>query len=80
MITVHRVAGFKFCFHSGFGAGRPHVYVKKESSVAKYALDSVQLQSNDGFTRSELGRIEQLVLDNRNILLHQWTSHVRNPI
>jgi hypothetical protein len=80
MITVHRVAGFKFCFHSGFGAGRPHVYVKKESSIAKYTLDSVMLQSNDGFTRTELGRIEQLVLDNRNILMQQWTSHVRNPI
>jgi hypothetical protein len=56
------------------------VYVKKESSIAKYTLDSVMLQSNDGFTRTELGRIEQLVLDNRNILMQQWTSHVRNPI
>ena len=80
MITVHRASGFKFCFHSGFGAGRPHVYVKKESSIAKYTLDSVMLQSNDGFTRTELGRIEQLVLDHRNILLQQWASNVRHPV
>ena len=52
----------------------PPYIVKHEGHFAKLSLQPLALQSNNGFSRTELSRIQQAILDARDQLLKHWAS------
>ncbi len=52
-----------------------HVHVARENMVAKFWLERVKLQSNDGFGMSELGRIEKLIRGSADLLRERWNEY-----
>jgi hypothetical protein len=52
----------------------PHVHVERDRELAKFWLDPVRLQSNRGFSRVEIGRIQNLVEANQTQLLEGWNE------
>ena len=52
-----------------------HVHVERNSSTAKFWLDSVRVVHGGSFGRRELRRIERIVEENRYALLEQWDEH-----
>lgn len=52
----------------------PHVHIERDRELAKFWLDPVRLQSNRGFSRVEIGRIQNLVEANQTQLLAGWNE------
>ncbi|GEM87013.1 DUF4160 domain-containing protein [Meiothermus granaticius] len=74
MITLHRSGQYRFFVNSGYTQESPYIYVKHEGHVAKFSLKPVALQSNQGFSRTELSRLQQVVNDARDQLLKHWAN------
>lgn len=72
MPTVLRSGPYSFHFYAGDRSEPPHVHVTRDSNEAKFWLGAVSYQSNKGFRKRELKRIERLVLENREYLLGEW--------
>ncbi len=74
MPTVLRSGPYRFFFYSADSAEPPHVHVERNSSGAKFWLDPVRLEDNQGFGRSELNRIRKIVDENVEDLLRSWNE------
>jgi uncharacterized protein DUF4160 len=48
-----------------------HIHVERDANTAKFWLDPVRLQSSGGFSRTEINRIQELVEENREVLLER---------
>lgn len=75
MPTVLRSSGFRFFFYASDGDEPPHIHVEHEDDVAKVWLDPIRLFSSSGFSRNELRHIQQLVEENRELLLRSWNDY-----
>jgi hypothetical protein len=69
---------YRFYFYAGDRSEPAHIHVERDDSEAKYWLDPVQLERNRGFRRSELTRIEKLIVEHRQHLLDQWHEFFDN--
>lgn len=72
MITIYRSGQYRFYVNSGYHLEQPYICVKYQGHFAKFSLQPLALQSNNGFSRTELGRIQQAISDARDQLLKHW--------
>jgi hypothetical protein len=70
--TVLRTGPYRFFFFSSDKHEPPHVHVERESKRAKFWLEPVELESNNGYGARELVRIEAIVKAHREELLRAW--------
>jgi len=49
--------------------------VRRERFTAKFWLTPVRVEYSKGFSRSEIGRLQRLVEDNRERLLGEWNDY-----
>jgi hypothetical protein len=75
MPTVLRIGRFRFFFFSNEREEPPHIHVQAAEDEAKFWLEPIQLAANYGFRTGELTAIEQLVSENRELLLESWNEH-----
>jgi Domain of unknown function (DUF4160) len=75
MPTVLRIGPYRFFFYAGDRDEPPHVHVERDADKAKFWLDPVRLQNSGGFSRTEIGRIQKLVEENREALLRGWDEY-----
>lgn len=76
MPTVFRSGPYRFFFYSNEGTEPAHVHVERDASEAKLWLEpTVKLAWNDGFSSSELNKIEVLVIQNRSTILSSWHGY-----
>ncbi len=61
MPTVLRIGPYRFFFYAGDRDEPQHIHVGRENRVAKFWLDPVTLQTDGGFSKTEVGRIERLI-------------------
>jgi len=78
MPTTLRVGPYRFFFYAGDRDEPPHVHVERDDKLAKFWLDPLRLQSNQGFARAELGRIQRLLSDHQQKLLEAWHDYFRS--
>jgi Domain of unknown function (DUF4160) len=50
----------------------PTLHVERDREVAKFWLQPVRLQNNQGFSRTEINRIQKLIQENQEQLLAGW--------
>ncbi len=74
MPILLRVRGFKFFVFSHEGNEPPHIHVNKGGSSAKFWLEPVQLDYNDGFKKQELRAILAIIEQHRQELLQAWNE------
>lgn len=72
MPTLLRVGPYRFFCYAGDRDEPPHVHIERDRSEAKFWLVPVRLQSNKGFSSSEMSRIQSLTEDNQQQLLEAW--------
>jgi hypothetical protein len=70
--TVLRTGPYRFFFFSSDKHEPPHVHVEREAKRAKFWLDPIELERNNGFTARELARIAAKVDEHREELLRAW--------
>ncbi len=74
MITLYRSGQYRFYVNSGYTLEPPYICVGHQGHFAKFTLQPLALQVNNGFSRAELGRIQQAILDVRDQLLRHWAQ------
>ena len=74
MPTVLRSGPYRFFFFAGDRVEPPHIHVEWDDKIAKFWLDPVRLERSASYNRKEIGEIERLVEQNRDILLGKWNG------
>ncbi len=75
MPTALRSGPYRFFFYAGDRDEPPHIHVERDDNKAKFWLEPVRLQNSGGFSRTEIGRIQKLVEENREGLLGSWNEY-----
>jgi hypothetical protein len=69
MPTVLRIGPSRFFFYAGDRDEPLHIHIERDNSLAKFWLDLVRLQTSGRFSSTETNRIQNLVDDNREMLV-----------
>ena len=76
MPTILRIGPYRFSFTLAIGGDEPlHVHVERDEKVAKFWLIPIRLQSSGGFTRREINRIHQLIMEYQDKLVEEWHAY-----
>lgn len=78
MPTVIRIGPYRFFFYASDRDEPVHIHVERDMAVAKFWLAPIRLQHSIGFGRSELAKIESLVMENRDTLMEAWNDFFAN--
>ncbi len=76
--SASRVDGWTLAMGFFYASDRdepPHVQVERDDKTAKFWLDPVRLQYSSGFSRKEIGRIEEILLENEETLIEAWNDY-----
>jgi hypothetical protein len=74
MPTVLRDGPYRLFFYSSDASEPPHVHIERDDKKAKFWLDPVRLEDNEGFGSTELNRVSKLVVENVDGLLRSWNE------
>ena len=74
MPTLLTVGPYRFFCYPGDHNEPPHIHVERDREGAKFWLQPVRLQSNQGFSRTEINRIQKLIQENQEQLLAGWND------
>ncbi|NET50693.1 MAG: DUF4160 domain-containing protein [Merismopedia sp. SIO2A8] len=72
MPTLLRVGPYRFFCYAGDRDEPPHVHIERDDNEAKFWLEPVRLQNNQGFSSKELNRVHKLVEEHKTTLLEGW--------
>ena len=75
MPVVFREGPYRFFFYSADGNEPPHVHVDRDNRVAKFWLDPVRMQVSGGMRRTDIRRVQRIILDNHSLLLEAWNDY-----
>lgn len=75
MPTILRVRAYRFFFFSNESEEPPHIHVSQAERYAKFWLAPVGLARNNGFRRSELSELRQIVGAHRQQFLASWHEY-----
>ena len=75
MPTILRIGPYRFFFYAGDRDEPLHVHVERDEKVAKFWLIPIRLQSSGGFTRREINRIHQLIMEYQDKLVEEWHEY-----
>jgi hypothetical protein len=77
MPTALRVGPYRFFFYSGDRDELPHAHAERDDKTAKFWLEPIRLESNRGFSRAELRRIQRLATKHQRELIGAWHDYFR---
>jgi hypothetical protein len=75
MPTVLRFGPYRFFFYAGDRDEPQHVHVQRDNNVAKFWISPVKLETDAGFSSSEIRRIGNITEDNREMLVRSWNEY-----
>ena len=75
MPTILKVGPYRFFFYSNENQEPAHIHIQRESRLAKFWLNPVALASSTRFSAKELRKLEQLVVENRQVFLEAWNEY-----
>ena len=75
MPVVFREGPYRFFFYSADGNEPPHIHVARDNRVAKFWLDPVRMQVSGGMRRTDIRRVQRIILDNHSLLLETWNDY-----
>lgn len=78
MPTVLRIGAYRLFFFAGDRYEPAHIHIERDDNLAKFWLDPVRLQSSGGFSRTEIAKIQKIVLENQQLLLESWNAYFNN--
>lgn len=78
MPTLLRFGSYRFFCYSGDRDEPPHVHIERDQDEAKFWLSPVRLQTNKGFSRTEINRLQKLVEEYQEQLLEGWHDFFDN--
>ena len=74
MPTPLIVGSYRFFCYVGDRDESPRVHIEQDKDEAKFWLKPIRLQSNRGFSRRDINRIQKLVEEHQEQLLVGWNE------
>ena len=74
MPTIFRSGPFRFFFYAGDGGEPPHVHVERDDCEAKFWLDPVRLERNQGFNTKEVRRLWKMIAMRQILFMEGWND------
>ena len=74
MPTVLRIGGYRFFFYSNENGEPAHIHIQYEKALAKFWLKPVAYARSNGFSATELSKLNKLVEENQQTLLEAWNE------
>ena len=68
MPTILRKGPYRFFFYAADRNEPVHAHIERDDKVAKFWLEPIRLHTSGGFSRTEIGRIQELVRTHANEL------------
>jgi hypothetical protein len=75
MPTILREGPYRCFFYAGDRDEPIHVHIERDDKVAKFWLEPIRLHTSDGFSRTEIGRIQKFVQSHANELKEAWYAY-----
>lgn len=75
MPTILRKGPYRFFFYAGDRDEPMHIHIERDDKVAKFWLEPIRLCSSGGFSRAEIGRIQEVVRTHANDLKEAWHAY-----
>tara|TARA_B100000768_G_scaffold156907_1_gene154686 strand:+ start:134 stop:370 length:237 start_codon:yes stop_codon:yes gene_type:complete len=75
MPTILRIGPYRFFFYSNENQEPAHIHIQRERMLAKFWLNPVALASSARFSAQELRKLQQLVIENRQVFLESWNEY-----
>ena len=75
MPTVLKTGPYRVYFYSHEATEPPHVHVDRDHQTAKFWLEPVALARNLGYSARDLGKIERLVTEHKDVFLDSWNEY-----
>ena len=72
MPTLLRQGPFRFFFYLGDRGEPPHVHVQRDHRIAKFWLNPVTLDRSGGLSRTEIRRVERIIVENQASFWREW--------
>jgi len=80
MPTVFKFFGMQFYFWSNEHAP-VHIHVKKGRCLAKFVIEpDIELIENKGFKPQELRLAENIIEENKEVIVTNWKNYFNKPI
>lgn len=73
--SLLREKGYRFFFYAYDQVEPVHIHVARENCRAKFWLNPVELERNDGFRAHELSEIERIIVQNQTQLTEAWHEY-----
>jgi len=75
MPSILRIGPYRFFFYSNEQGEPAHIHVQRDRMLAKFWLNPVSIAGSTRFSPSDLRKIEELVVENRDTLMESWNEH-----
>ena len=75
MPSILHVGPYRFFFYSGDGNEPKHIHVESEGKTAKFWLQPVVLSKSGGFEPSEINRLNKIIIEHKEELIHAWKQY-----
>jgi len=70
-----RVGPYRFFFYSSDRDEPVHVHVERGECIAKFWIAPVRLQKSNGFSRSEISRIANIIGEHQRDIMEAWNEY-----
>lgn len=74
MPTILREGPYRFFFYAGDGNEPPHVHVERDAFEAKFWLEPIELERNNGFSSKEIHRVQLIVETHKDRFMECWNE------
>lgn len=74
MPNILKTGPYRVFFYSSNGVEPCHVHIVRENKTAKFWLNPLRLESNQGFSRTEIGRIHKILGEHHLKLVEAWDA------
>ncbi len=75
MPTILRIGSYRFFFYSNEGTEPPHIHVQKDTCLAKFWLNPIELAKSLRFSATELNQLRKHITEHEQYLLEKWNEY-----
>lgn len=78
MPTIFKSGPYRFFFYVGDRDEPLHIHVERDDKIAKFWLDPIRLQMSGGFNRTEIVKINKIIIENHMLIKEAWNEYFGN--
>lgn len=78
MPTILKKGPYRFFFYAGDKNEPRHVHVERDDKIAKFWLEPIRMHNSGGFSRAEIGKIQEIIAEHYVRFMEAWNDYFGN--